>query len=132
MHRTLRSAGLPQRGRRLLAFCCFLALAASALPAVAHVAPFTDEQIIRGSQHVVVATVVGKQARWNAQHTLIVTDYTLAVEESLKGEPAGRLTVTVPGGTLNGATDDTCLSVDLAPGARYLLCLSPQALPTLT
>jgi hypothetical protein len=89
----------------------------------AHVAPVSVSELAAVAPHVVVATVAGKASRWNAQHTLLVTDYTLQIEERLRGAAPERVVITVPGGTLGGVTDDTCVSVRLEPGARYLLFL---------
>lgn len=88
--------------------------------------------MVRHSDHVVVAVVEKRETRWNPQHTLIVTDYTLAVEERLKGEAPARVTVTVPGGTIGDRTHGTCLSVRLDPGSRYLLFLGSLERPTLS
>ncbi len=103
----------------------FLLLLAVLVPcwASAHVAPVSVSELAAVAPHVVVATVEGKASRWNAQHTLLVTDYTLRIEERLRGAAADRVVITVPGGTLGDLTDDTCVSVRLEPGARYLLFL---------
>jgi hypothetical protein len=80
-------------------------------------------ELAAASPHVVVATVEGKQSRWNEQHTLIVTDYTLRVEERLRGTAPDRISITVPGGTVGRISDELCVSVHLQPGTRYLLFL---------
>jgi hypothetical protein len=102
-----------------------LALAVLLVPCwvSAHVIQSSVAELAAVAPHVVVATVAGKASRWNAQHTLLVTDYTLQVEERLRGAAADRVVITVPGGTLGDLTDDTCVSVSLEPGARYLLFL---------
>jgi hypothetical protein len=101
-------------------------------PAAAHVVPMTDCDRIRASEHVVVATVESSRVRWNEQRTLIVTDYVLAVEDRLKGEAPARVRITIPGGTLDGETHETCLTTRLAPGGRYLLFLGDLDRPALT
>lgn len=88
--------------------------------------------MVRHSDHVVVAVVEKRETRWNPQHTLIMTDYTLAVEDRLKGEAPARVTVTVPGGTIGDETHGTCLSVQLEAGGRYLLFLGSLERPTLS
>jgi hypothetical protein len=111
-----------------------LALAVLLFPRIsaAHVAPVSVSELAAVAPHVVVATVEGKASRWNAQHTLLVTDYTLRIEEHLRGAAADRAVITVPGGTLGDLTDDTCVSVHLEPGARYLLFLGELDRPSFT
>ncbi|HET9226923.1 MAG TPA: hypothetical protein VFR31_09665, partial [Thermoanaerobaculia bacterium] len=79
------------------------------------------EQMVQLSRQILVAVVEGQQARWNEQRTLIVTDYFLRVESHLRGKTADRVTLTMPGGTLDGETHDTSVSVHLRQGERYLL-----------
>jgi len=100
-------------------------------PALAHSIPMTDRQMVHESAHIVVAVVEGESARWNPRHTLIFTDYTLRIEDRLKGEAPERVTLSVPGGTLDGETQGTCVSTPLAKGGRYLLFLGDLARPTL-
>ena len=116
------------------AMICCLALAVFASPPVlsAHVARMSIPEIAAASPNIVVATVGARVSRWNELHTLIVTDYTLLVEERLRGEAPDRVSITVPGGTLGTVADDTCISVHLEPGARYLLFLEDLAHPTFT
>jgi len=92
-------------------------------PAAAHMRPLTDSQLAVVSTDVVVAVVESSRSRWNAGGTLIVTDYALRIEDRLKGGAAERLTLTIPGGTVDGETHGTCLSTPLAEGARYVLFL---------
>ena len=112
----------------------FLLLLAFLVPCIlsAHVAPVSVSELAAVAPHVVVATVEGKASRWNAQHTLLVTDYTLRIEERLRGAAPDRVVITVPGGTLGELTDDTCVSVRLEPGARYLLFLGDLDRPSFT
>lgn len=94
-----------------------------ASPATAHMRPLSDRQLAAVSTDVVVAVVEGSHSRWNAEGRLIVTDYTLRIEDRLKGGASQRLTLTIPGGTVDGETHGTCVSTPLAEGARYLLFL---------
>src|SRR5262249_9654313 len=83
------------------------------------------------SPHIVVVMVESRQSRWNGQHTLLVTDYALRVEERLRGEAPDRFSITVPGGTLGRFSDETCVTVHLEPGSRYLLFLGRLDEPSL-
>ena len=111
-----------------------LALATLSLPRIAsaHVARMTVPELAAASPHIVVAVVESRQSRWNAQHTLLVTDYMLRIEERLRGEAPERVAITVPGGTLGNVSDETCVTVSLEPGARYLLFLGRLDRPSLT
>jgi hypothetical protein len=109
-----------------LATCC------TTQQASAHVIPMTDRQMVHFSDHVVVATVEGATSRWNERRDLIETVYTLRVDEGLKGTSPARITVSVPGGTLDGETQWTCLSTPLATGGKYLLFLGDLEQPALT
>lgn len=107
------------------------AMGLPALPASAHDMPLTDRQIAAGSPHVVVAVVESAEARWNPQHTLIFTDYSLRVEDRLRGEAPARITLSIPGGTLDGKTYGTCISTHFDVGGRYLLFLQDLETPVL-
>lgn len=115
------------------ALCLAAVLLAGAWsPLAGHVADLTREEMIGLASHIVVARVIERETRWNEQRTLIVTEYTLAVEKSLKGGPPTLSHIVIPGGTLDGETHDTCLSVELTPEARYLLFLEDLERPSMT
>ena len=94
--------------------------------------PLTARQLAAGSPHVVVAVVEDARSLWNAEHTLIVTEYGLRIEERLKGDAPERVTLTAPGGTVGEETHFTSLSTFLETGARYLLFLEDFDRPTFT
>lgn len=106
--------------------------ALAALPLHSLPVPLTARQLAAGSPHVVVAMVEGSRSLWNAQHTLIVTEYDLRIEDRLKGDAPERVTLTVPGGTVGGERHLTSLSTFLETGVRYLLFLEDFGRPTLT
>jgi hypothetical protein len=87
--------------------------------------PLTGPQLVAASERIVVAVVDGASSRWSGK--LIVTDYELRVEDRLAGEAAGRITLTMPGGTVGEETHHTSLSVPLEVGERYLLFLDDAA-----
>jgi hypothetical protein len=118
---------------RLAAVLVFTLLLPGALGA--HVAQLSSRELAAASANVVVALVEGREVRWNSKHTLLMTDYTLRIEERLRGLPGDtpeRLTLTMPGGTLGDITDEVCTAVDLEPGARYLLFLGSLDRPSLS
>ncbi len=106
-------------------------LAALALqPLAAQVVPLTSRQLAAASRDIVVAVVAEARSRWNAERTLIVTDYELRIEDRLQGDAPERITLTVPGGTVGRETHGTSLSTHLETGTRYLLFLGDRDRPT--
>ncbi|MFY9825949.1 MAG: matrixin family metalloprotease [Thermoanaerobaculia bacterium] len=101
-------------------------------PLAAHVAKVNLPDLAASSPHIVVAVVENRESRWNAQHTLLFTQYTLRVEERLRGDAPDRVSISVPGGALGNISDETCVTVHLEPGATYLLFLGPLDEPSLT
>src|SRR5690349_150142 len=99
-------------------------------PASATVAPRSAPELAAASPHVVVAVVESAESRWD--RSLIVTDYSLQIEERLRGEAPDRVTISIPGGTVGDATHETSVSFPLEVGARYLLFLGDLDRPTLT
>ena len=108
---------------RMVLVATILTALVPARPAIAHMRPLSDRQLAAISTDVVVAVVESSRSRWNAEGLLIVTDYSLRIEDRLKGGAPQRLTLTIPGGTVGGETHGTCVSTPLAEGAHYLLFL---------
>ena len=69
-------------------FVCLTLMVGTAFPNIAfgHSKPLKSSEMVRLSGQIVVATVSAKKSRWNDRHSLIVTDYTLNIEEALKGD----------------------------------------------
>jgi hypothetical protein len=108
-----------------------LGLAAGA--SKAEVVDLTAAERVRASAQIVVATVEDRESHWNPQHTLIFTDYTLRIKDRLKGgDGPNRIAISIPGGTVDGETHRTSVSLELAPGSRYLLFLEDLEHPTFT
>ena len=99
-------------------------------PASATVAPLSAPELAAASPHVVVAVVEGAESRWD--RSLIVTDYSLRIEERLRGDAPDRVTISIPGGTVGNETHETSVSFPLDVGERYLLFLGDLDRPTLT
>ncbi len=63
----------------------------------------TAEQLTRKSTVIAVGTVSSTRSEWTADRDRIVTRVNISVDEYLKGNTGGRtLTLTVPGGEING------------------------------
>ncbi len=111
---------------RNLIFCAVFAGILSAAPGQAsQLAPESPDQLA-AAPRIVVAEVVAAQSRWNAQGTLIVTDYTLRRVETLRGNFDERFVLTQGGGTVGEETHQLSDLPVLRTGARYLLILNAQ------
>lgn len=62
------------------------------------------EQMVRGSQRIVLGRRVSQKTYWNKTRTRIFTATRFAVSEDLKGESRGTATVVTVGGTMDGLT----------------------------
>jgi hypothetical protein len=103
-----------------------LCSAVLALPAEATLSEaLSMRELVDRAGHVVLATAVHAQARRDARNR-IVTDFTLRVEETMKGGAAPGSTLVMT--RLGGAIGDIGMRVEGEPhlelGARYVLFLS--------
>lgn len=98
----------------------------------AHMAPMTAQKMVYDSRYVVVGTVVERTTARVGLGRLIVTRYRVAVEEGLRGDPPDELVVEVVGGTMDGETQASCLTVQLELGRRYLLYVNDPKNPGLS
>ena len=89
-------------------------------------------ELVQNNAWVVVGQVLDAKTRWNADHTMIFTDYRIEVVDAAKGRPKSRqITVTQIGGTEGQRTVAMIGGAALAPGSTYLLFLSRTDLPGL-
>lgn len=73
-------------------------------------------ELVEGSDRIVLATVISNESRWNDEHTRIYTYTTIRVEEYLKG--SGSVGETLVVRTLGGAVGEMGLHVEGAPVFR--------------
>jgi hypothetical protein len=109
------------------ATACFV-VSSVAAAAQGNSVPLADR--IRGAGVVVVATPTALNARWQQNafgDRLIVSRFTLHVEEKLKGTPAADVLVDLEGGTLDGVTLQVSTLPELAPGERAVFFLDSVA-----
>src|SRR5438105_2414939 len=83
----------------------------------------TDAELVDRSDLVVIATVRHAASRVRPDNGWVVTDYELAVEETLKGTAAPAITVTEVGGVAEGRILYIADSATYAVGERLLLFL---------
>lgn len=86
------------------------------------------EQLTRDHDRAVVAEVVSALSYWNAERTMILTDYEIRPRETAKGEAAESLVVTLLGGTVGSTTTLIVAGAELVPGKSYLLFLNEEGL----
>ena len=62
------------------------------------------EQMVRGSQRIILGRCLSQETYWNKTRTRILTATRFAVTEDLKGDSRGVATVVTVGGTMDGLT----------------------------
>jgi hypothetical protein len=58
------------------------------------------EDLVKKAGTIVVGKVTGSRTYWSADHKLILTDYTIDVDENIKGQNRRRVAVTTLGGKI--------------------------------
>lgn len=102
----------------------WLATLLAMAPAGASTFPRVDlEYLVSENETIVVGEAVAARSYWNDDHSFILTDVTFVVAQTLKGEMAKEIVVTVPGGTVGELTSAIVGGAELAPGRSYLLFL---------
>ncbi len=109
--------------RRLPALARVLLLVAACAPAAlaAQVQHLDTRELTLGSDDVVIGQVEQLRAHWNATHTKILTEVTVAVSQTLKGSPADRLTLVQLGGQVDGLRTTVEGGPLFTPGEEVLL-----------
>jgi hypothetical protein len=92
-----RSSALP---KRLIGAVLLLIIVPAA--AAAQSTGVTTEDLARKSEVVAVGKVTGMRGEWDQNKTRIVTRVTVTVSEYLKGDAGSVMTITSPGGEVDG------------------------------
>jgi len=69
------------------------------------------DELVKKAHTIVVGRVAGSRTYWTANKKLILTDYTIDVDENIKGQPSRTVSVT----TVGGKIDDVELYVSGMP-----------------
>lgn len=77
--------------------------------------------LVRESSAIVIGQIEGSSARWNDNHTMIVTEVTVQVSQTLKGPASQRLTLRQIGGEVDGLRYSIEGSPNFTPGEEALL-----------
>jgi hypothetical protein len=107
-----------------------LAIAASTMSAGATtlIRASLDDLAAR-NRAIVVGEVVEAKSYWNKDHTFILTDVRLALDDVLKGDVSKELKVTIMGGRVGDLTTLIVGGPELIPGNSYVLFLNEESLP---
>src|SRR5205085_348334 len=73
---------------------------------------------VRGSDLIVIGRVLVVRSDWNADHSAIVTDAELAIDEVWKGAPADRMSVRTFGGRVGNVALEVEGAAEFASGER--------------
>ncbi|MEN6341479.1 MAG: NosD domain-containing protein [Methanospirillum sp.] len=115
MHRTPVTPG---RSGAPLPIALLLALVLLAGGVQALTIPMDDAALATGADEIVRGEIANVSCRWNANHTQITTSVDVRVKARAKGTGPETLTLTVPGGTVDGVTEWVEDQPVLAPGAE--------------
>ena len=124
----MRMESAARRGWSVLAAVITMAALATAASATTLVRASLDD-LLSANRTVVVAEAVDAVSYWNRDHTFILTDVTVRPIETLKGEVAQELTVTLMGGSVDDLTTLILGGAELIPGRSYVLFLNEEELP---
>jgi len=78
---------------------------------------------VRGSDLIVIGRVLSVHSDWTADHSAIVTDAELAVDEVWKGAPTDRMSVRTFGGRVGNVALEVEGAAEFANGERVVLFL---------
>lgn len=81
------------------------------------------DYLVAENETIVVGKVVATRSYWNPTRTFILTDAQVSVSQTLKGQAADEITVTLPGGNVGELTSVLVGGAALVPGRRYVLFL---------
>jgi len=88
------------------------------------------EDLARQADTIVVGTVTQQQSAWDAQHTAIHTDVTVAVDRVLAGTPGAIVTLRVAGGIVEGIGMSTSNDAVFQDGERVIVFLDTTTIPS--
>jgi hypothetical protein len=89
----------------------------------AQVPRFSLEDLVDGSQYIVHGRVIRTFMGWDARHRYIWTHHEIEVADVLRGTPGSRVTVSEPGGSLDGVHQAFSGTLPFAPGEEVVVFL---------
>jgi hypothetical protein len=88
------------------------------------------EDLAGKADTIVLGTVIRQESAWDAHHTAIYTDVTLAVEHVLTGTSGAFVTLQVAGGSVGGIGMRTSNDAVFEAGERVIVFLDTSAVPS--
>jgi hypothetical protein len=88
------------------------------------------EDLARQADTIVVGTVTQQQSAWDAQHTAIHTDVTVAVDRVLAGTPGAIVTLQVAGGVVGSMGMRTSNDAVFQDGEQVIVFLDTTTTPS--
>lgn len=85
--------------------------------------------LVRQADTIVLGTVTHQESAWDAHHTAIHTDVTVAVERALVGSPGDEVTFRIAGGIVGGMGMRTSNDPVFRDGDRVIVCLNTTSVP---
>ena len=108
---------------RSLAVFSLLSVAASATV----IPRLSFEDVVSQSERIIYGKVARQWCTWGPEHRIIWTRTEIQVDGVLKGAPSGTVTVSEPGGELDGVEMAVAGAVPFVPGERVTLFLKSVA-----
>jgi len=102
----------------------FLGIVPIALATTIAEMPLKD--LVSMAPSIVVGTVESSNSRWNEDHSLIVTDVRIRVTDVIKGQNAGEVVITQPGGKVGKLRVDVDGATAYQNGQETVLFLAPD------
>lgn len=114
----------------VLAFTILLALApVTAEATIARAVAFENK--VENAAAIVLGRVVSQQSRWDDARNWILTYSTFEIEKTIKGQPAQRITIVTPGGTVGTIAQDVAGVPRFREGEDHVIFVrNSQAGPT--
>ena len=89
----------------------------------AQVPRFSLEDLVDGSQYIVHGRVIHTWTGWDAKHLYLWTHHEIEVADTLRGAPGVRVTVSEPGGSLDGVHQSFSGALPFVPGEEVVVFL---------
>ena len=87
------------------------------------------EDIVQQANTIVLGTVTHQESAWDAHHTAIHTDVTVAVERALLGSPGDEVTFRIAGGIVGSMGMRTSNDPVFQDGERVIVFLDTASVP---
>jgi len=116
--------------RKALMAWCSLVLVLGVCTGQAAMRQLSLEELAGRADTIVLGTVIQQESAWDAGHTAIHTDVTLAVERVLAGTAGEVVTLRVAGGSVAGISMHASNAPVFQEGERVIVCLDTSTDPS--